>query len=85
MRGGAKGEAEERSEPVERPVKTVPGVGAVGGTGEAPSEQTAALAPQVPKEVPAPGASVEQRQDWFRLVLQQFEESEADVVWKQRR
>ena len=44
--GGAKGEAEERSETVERLVESVPVVGAVGETGEAPSEPTAAVAPQ---------------------------------------
>ena len=48
---------------------TIPGVGAVGGTGEAPSEPTAAVAPQVAEKVtegvPAPGASVRERQDWF--------------------
>ena len=40
---------------------------------------------EVPEEVPAPGAPVEQRQDWFRSVLQQFGESEVGVVWNQRR
>ena len=85
--GGAKGEDGERSEAVERPVETVPGVGAVGGTGEAPSEPTAAVAPQVTKEetegVPAPDALVEEQLGWFQSVLQKFEESEMGVVWKQ--
>ena len=27
---------------------------------------------------------MEERQDWFRSVLQQLEESEVGVVWKQR-
>ena len=40
--GGAKGEAEERSEAMGRLVESVPGVGAVGETGEAPSEPTTA-------------------------------------------
>ena len=90
--GGAVGEDGERSEAVERPVVTIPGVGAVGGAGEAPSEPTAAVAPQVAEKVAegvptrSGGAAglVEQR-DWFQLVVQRFEESEMGVVWKQRR
>ena len=66
--GGAEGEGGERSEAVERPVVTIPGVGAVGGTGEAPSEPTAAVAPQVAEKVtegvPDPGASVREQQEW---------------------
>ena len=74
---------------MERPVVTIPGVGAVGGAGEAPSEPTAAVAPQVAEKVtegvPAPGASVRERQEWFLSVLQQFEESDEGGVWKQQR
>ena len=46
--GGAKGEAEERREIAGRLVESVPVVGAIGETGEAPTEPTAAVAPQVP-------------------------------------
>ena len=87
--GGAAGEAGGQTEAVERQAEAVSGAGATKGTGEAPSGQIAAVAPQVPEEVteevPAPGASVEERQDWFQSVLQKFEESEMGVVWKQRR
>ena len=87
--GGAEGEDGERSEAVERPVVTMPGVGAVGGAGEAPSEPTAAVAPQVAEKVtegvPAPGASVRERQEWFLSVLQRFEESDEGGAWKQQR
>ena len=87
--GGAEGEAGGQTEAVERPVVPIPGVGAVRGTGEAPSEPTAAVAPQVAEKVsegvPAPGASVRERRDWFQAVVQQFEDSEMGVVWKQRR
>ena len=87
--GGAEGEAEGQIEAVKRQAEAVPGAGAVRGTGEAPSGQTAAMPPQVPdgvtEVVPAPGASVEEQQDWFRSVLQQFEGYEVGGVWKQRR
>ena len=84
--GWAEGEAEGQTEAVKRQAEAVPGAGAVRGTGEASSGQTATVAPQVPdemtEEVPASGASVEEQQDWFRSVLQQFEGSEVGGVWK---
>ena len=74
---------------MERPDETVPGVGAVGRTGDEPSEPTAAVAPQVTEEkteeVPAPDASVEEQLGWFRAAVQKFEESGMGVVWKQWR
>ena len=74
---------------MERPVEAVPGAGAVRETGEAPSEPTTAVAPQVAEEeteeVPTPDASVEEQLGWFQSALQKFEESEVGVVWKQRR
>ena len=67
---GAEEEAEGQTEAVKRQAEAVLGAGAVRGIGEAPSGQIAAVAPQVPEQAPeegsAPGASVQERQDWFR-------------------
>ena len=63
---------------MERPVETIPGVGVVRETGEAPSEPTAAVAPQVIEEetaeVPTPDASMEEQLGWFQAAVQKFEE-----------